>query len=191
MKIRYRNTDDDSDSEDEEKHIKCVHNNIYFYCSVSRKSVIKLNTLLEELQQKILNYELKEKDINVYIQSEGGDLFSGISAMTYIQNMTVRVNTVIDGFVASAASIIALGGHYIYMQKYATLLIHQISTGFFGKYEEFMDEAKNNKQVMVTVRKIYNENTSIPKEKLDIYLKKDVYVDAATCLKYHIIHEIF
>lgn len=191
MKTWYRNADDDSDAEDEEKQIKSVHNNIYFYCSVSRKSVIRLNMLLEELQQKILNYELKEKDINVYIQSEGGDLFAGISAMMYIQNMTIPVNTIIDGFVASAASIIALGGHYIYMQKYATLLIHQISTGFFGKYEEFIDEAKNNKQIMITVRNIYNEKTSIPKDKLDIYLKKDVYIDANTCLKYKIINEIF
>ena len=187
----YRKRAEESDSDDDSDNIKCVHNNIYFYCNVSRKSVLKLVELLEEVQQKILKWDMKENDINVYIQSDGGDLFAGISAMNYIENMEVCVNTLIDGFAASAATIIALGGHRVYMHKYATLLIHQISTGFIGKFEDFMDEAKNSKYTMDTVKSIYNDKTDIPDSKMVEYLKKDIYISADTCLKYKIVDVIY
>jgi ATP-dependent protease ClpP protease subunit len=130
-------------------------------------------------------------NINVYIHSGGGDLFSGICAMNYIENMKVHVNTIIDGYVASAASLIALGGHTVYMNKYSILLIHQITSGFYGKYDEVIDEVDNTKTSMRMMKTIYEEKTNIPKDILDEYLKKDIYIESCDCKKYDIIDVIF
>ena len=182
---------DDSDSEKENENVKSINNNIYFYCPVNLKNVLKLNTFLEDIQNKIYKNEIIEKEINVYIHSGGGDLFAGISAMNYIQNMKLTVNTIVDGYAASSATLILLGGHQIYMQKYATLLIHQLSTGFYGKYEECIDEVNNSKITMNMLKKIYEEKTNIPEENLKAYFKKDIYIEADECLKFNIIHQIY
>ena len=181
---------DDSDSEDEDEKVEIVHNNIYFYCSVTRKTSLQLNTKLEEVQQMILNHKMQENEINLYIQSDGGELFAGISSMNYIENMKVHVNTIIDGFVASAASLITLGGHTVYMQKHATLLIHQMTTGFYGKFEEFMDEVHNSKKSMKMIQDIYKEKTWIPETELEKLMKKDIYLNVDECKKYKIINYI-
>lgn len=182
---------DDSDSDDDDKEkVESIHNNIYFYCRVTRKSSLQLNTKLEEIQQSILNCNIQENEINLYIQSGGGHLFAGISSMNYIENMKVHVNTIVDGFVASSASLIILGGHTVYMQKHATLLIHQMRTGFYGRFEEFMDEVNNSQKCMNMMRNIYKEKTKIPEIELDKFMKKDIYLDAYECKKYSIIEYI-
>lgn len=190
MKKRKVHCDTDSDSDNEDEKVVSVYNNIYFYCSVTRKTSLQLNTILEEVQQSILNKKIVENEINLYIQSGGGELFAGISSMNYIQNMKVHVNTVVDGFVASAASLILLGGQTVYMQKHATLLIHQITTGFYGKYEEFMDEVHNSKKSMNMVKDIYKEKTHIPEKELQKLLKKDIYLNSTECLQYKIIEYV-
>lgn len=187
-KIRFKCEDSDSDEDDEK--VETVHNNIYFYCSVTRKTSLQLNMKLEEVQQNILNHKIHENEINVYIQSGGGELFAGISSMNYIENMNVHVNTIVDGFVASAASLITLGGHTVYMQKHATLLIHQMTTGFYGKFEEFMDEVDNSKKSMKMIQDIYKEKTKIPEKELEKLMKKDIYLDGDECKKYKIINYI-
>ena len=190
MKKRIiRCNDSDSDDDDDEK-VMTVHNNVYFYCRVTRKTSLQLNTKLEEVQQIILNHKIQENEINLYIQSGGGELFAGISSMNYIENMKVHVNTIVDGFVASAASLIILGGHTVYMQKHATLLIHQMTTGFYGKFEEFMDEVHNSKKSMKMIKDIYKDKTKIPEKELEKLMKKDIYLDVNECKKYKIIHKI-
>lgn len=199
MKRKYKCTKqkhvcDDSDNESSnDSCVSVVNNNVFFYCSVSRENVLKLHCALEKVQQDIFHENLEDKklnEINLYIQSEGGDLFAGIGSMNYIENMQVHVNVIIDGFVASAASIIALGGHTIYMQKYATMLIHQLSTGFFGKYEEIMEDVDNTKKSMTILKSIYENKTKIPAKHLKEMLKKDIYLDSETCKQYKIVHEI-
>ena len=189
MKKRKRKCDDSDSDEDDEKVI-AVYNNVYFYCSVTRKTSLQLNTKLEEVQQSILNHKIQDNEINLYIQSGGGELFAGISSMNYIENMKVHVNTIVDGFVASAASLITLGGHTVYMQKHATLLIHQMTTGFYGKFEEFMDEVHNSKKSMKMIKDIYKDKTQIPENELEKLMKKDIYLDVDECKKYKIIHYI-
>ena len=105
--------------------------------------------------------------------------------------MDIHINTIIDGFVASAASLIALGGHEVWMQKHSMLLIHQLSTGFSGKYQEFKDENKNNKLVMKILKNIYLSKTKIPKKILKQYFSRDIHLDSETCLKYNIINGVF
>jgi ATP-dependent protease ClpP protease subunit len=185
--------DSDSDTECDfgKECVQYVNNSVYFYSTVTRKSVLKLITILEKIQQSIQRKNITENYIDVYIHSEGGELFAGISAMNYIQNMNIHVNTIADGFVGSAATLIFLGGHYTYMQRYSTMLVHQMTTGFYGKYEEFMEEAKNSKKIMETVKSIYTDKTNIPCEILKEYLKKDIYIDAHTCKKYNIVHEVY
>ena len=96
----------------------------------------------------------------------------------------VPIHTYIDGFCASAATFISVVGVERYMSRNSYMLIHQLSTNFWGKYSEFEDEKQNLDLMMKTIKRVYKEYTKVPMGKLDEILKHDLLWDAEKCLKY-------
>ena len=76
------------------------------------------------------------------------------------------------------------------MHRHSYMLIHQLSSGMWGKYEELKDDMENNENLMKVIKDIYIKHTNIPKRELDKILKHDLWWDAKTCLKYGLIDEI-
>ena len=110
--------------------------------------------------------------------------------MDEILHCEVDVHTVVDGCCASAATFLSVVGRKRYINQHAFMLIHQLSSFIWGKYEEFKDELENLNRLMDTIKAIYNAYTEVPSEKLDEILKHDLWFDAETCLKYGMVDEI-
>ena len=70
------------------------------------------------------------------------------------------------------------------------MLIHNISSGFWGKMHEFEDEIKNLKLLTKDIRKMYTQYTNIKTKQLDQLLKKDLLLHAKICLSYGLVDEI-
>ena len=70
------------------------------------------------------------------------------------------------------------------------MLIHQLISGIYGKYNELEDDMENNKHLMATIKSIYKEYTTIPMKKLDEILKHDLWFDSETCLGDGLVDEI-
>jgi ATP-dependent Clp protease, protease subunit len=81
-------------------------------------------------------------------------------------------------------------GHHRVMHKHAFMLIHQISSSMWGKFEEMKDDMKNSELLMDTIIGIYEEHTRIPRNELKDILKRDIWWDAKTCLDYGLVDEI-
>lgn len=130
--------------------------------------------------------------IFLHIQSFGGYIFSGLSAMdTLIEaGENIPVTTLIDGCAASAATFLSVVGTRRLMRRNSYMLIHQLSSGMWGKFEDIKDEVVNLTLFMNTIRNIYGEYTKVPKRELDKILKKDIWWDSVTCKKYGLIDEI-
>ena len=181
------------ETEDEQEHenVRTVGNDIYFYGEINNENVMELmcqlKTLTVELQKKAIDAPGYEPYINLHICSEGGDIFSGLSAMDNIYANPVWVNTIAEGCCASAATFLLLGGHSKYVSPHSYILIHQISNEFWGKYEELKDELKSCKKFMKMIRTIYEKYTNIPKVKLDNMMKRDIYLSAKQAKKYRIV----
>ena len=88
--------------------------------------------------------------------------------------------------IASAATFIYLAGEKRFISDYNHVLIHQLSTSFWGKYEDLMDEFSNSKSLMECIRDLYKTNTKIPKTKLDNLLKRELLLNTEECLKYKV-----
>ena len=193
--FRHRcETEKETSNEDDfcDEVVKVSGTDIFFYSGVNSSSVSKLNFVLRKLEKELLikaiEYPGYEPRINIYIKSEGGDIFEGFSAMDHIENTKLHVTTIADGCCASAATFMFLAGHTREMNQHAFLLIHQISMdGIWGKYEEIKQEVQNSDKFMETIKNIYREKTKIPTKKLDEFMKKDVYLSAQDCTKYGII----
>ena len=198
---RKKNTEENSnvlvvaDSADSEDKIERSDNRIYFYSEVSRTKVLQLNREIRNLGIDIaqLRNTLSVKEVpNIYlhVNSYGGSVFAGLAAVDYIKNSKIPVTSVIDGCAASAATMMSIVADYRSMHQHSFMLIHQLSSGMWGKYEELKDDMKNNDLLMKTIKGLYQEHAKIPKTKLNQILKHDLWFDAKTCLKYGLVDEI-
>lgn len=105
---------------------------IQLYGEIGRWSEVNPEEILKELS------EIAElgKHLDVRINSNGGDVYAGLAIYQAFKTTTVPMSIYIDGVAASIASIIALCGKPLYMGKYAKLMIHAISGGWFGSKSE-------------------------------------------------------
>jgi len=177
-----------------DKHIAVHENKIYYYAGVGRDSASELNKKIGELESKSLtlgnNLDIDPPTLRLMINSGGGSITAGISSMDTILRCKVPVHTYVDGFCASAATFLSVVGKKRYMSRNSYMLIHQLSSNFWGKYSEFEDEKQNLDLMMETIKNVYKEYTKVPMKKINEILKHDLLWDARTCLKYGLIDEI-
>lgn len=192
---RINNMKENDHDDPTDLNIRVVKNNIYFYEEISVESILYLCKCLSNLEKELLtiqtDYRLNEvPNIYLYIHSNGGDAFAGLSAMNCIENCKVPVVCVADGIVASAATFLLLGAKERHMRKNSCILIHQIRTEFWGRYDELEDEMKNSKNLMRNIKRIYKNKSVLPMEKIENILRKEIYLTDKKCLKYGLITEI-
>jgi len=177
-----------------EKHISVQDNKIYYYSNVNRDTCSELNKKIGELEGKYIatahTLDIDPPTMKIFINSGGGSVVSGIATMDTILRCKVPIHTYVDGFAASAATFLSVVGNYRFMSRNSYMLIHQLSTAFWGTYSNFEDEKKNLDLMMTTIKNVYKQHTKLPMKKLDEILKHDLLWDAKTCLKYGLIDEI-
>ena len=185
----------DDSKNDDNNRIDSKNNKIYYYTEVSRGKNLSLNMKIEELSNDLINrmHTLRLQDpgkIHLHINSYGGSVFAGFSSVDYIMNSKVPVVSIIEGCAASAATIMSVVASHRQINKHAYMLIHQLSSGMWGKYQEQKDAIANSDRLMEMIINIYEEHTKIPKKELNKLLKHDLWWDAETCLKYGLVDEI-
>tara|TARA_R100001015_G_C4612412_1_gene167940 strand:- start:198 stop:851 length:654 start_codon:yes stop_codon:yes gene_type:complete len=172
---------------------KTVENNIYFYGDILESNALELNAALYALDKKLsvtkVFLDIKPV-INLRINSYGGSLFAGLATVDVIRNLNCDVHSYVEGAAASAATIISVACSKRYIGKYSKMLIHQLSSGIYGKYTELEDDMENNKHLMNTIKDIYKAYTNLPMKKLNEILKHDLWFDSKTCLEYGLVDEI-
>lgn len=184
----------DSDSEDnEDVKIERVDDRLYFYAPINTNTVFTFITLLRKMSTQFKKLEMEhsiKKCIHIHIHSSGGDLHAGLGAMDHILNCEVECITHADGFVASAATLMLIAGHQVKMGRHSTILIHQLSVWFGGTYECLKDEKQNSDSIMKVMTDAYREHTRMNEKKLQMLMKRDVYIHAEEALKLGIVGEI-
>jgi len=190
LQINIKNDDSDSSTE---TTVKLETDNLYFYADIDYSTCMELNKYLRELDKKLLGLKINygvEPRIKLRINTFGGEVMAAFSSVDTIRDLKTPVDTYIEGCVASAGTLIAGVGSRRYMYRNAHLLIHQMSSEFYGKYAEFEDEIYNVTNMMEMLRNFYREYTKLPEKKLEEILKRDIWMRADECLKYGIIDEI-
>lgn len=174
--------------------VKVVGSHIYFYAPVMADSALSLSEELKKLEIKLLNQAAESGDdphsIKLHIHSYGGSIFAGISAMEAIRKSAVPVTTIVDGAAASAATFLSTAGAERLMNRNSYMLIHQLSSIHWGKFNELEDDMKNARELMDMIKRIYVERTRIPAKKLDKILGHDLWFPAEKCLKFGLVDEL-
>tara|TARA_R110002074_G_scaffold399019_1_gene591608 strand:- start:111 stop:731 length:621 start_codon:yes stop_codon:yes gene_type:complete len=189
-------TPEKSDSSSESNDIvEAANNRLYFYSSVTRSKILQLNKTLTNLETNLINransLQLQDPgNIFLHVNSYGGSVFAGLSAMDYVRSSKIPVYTVVEGCAASAATLFSVVGHHRQIRQNSCMLIHQLSGLMWGKYEEMKDSMENNTMLMGLIKDTYQEYTKLPKKKINELMKRDLWLDADTCLEYGLVDEI-
>ena len=169
-------------------------NHIYFYGSVTTKNAVKINTALKDITRKLLNmqneYSVDNLKIYLHINSFGGSVFAGLSIIDTIIGNAVPVVSIVEGSAASAATLISVVCSERIIRPNSFMLIHQISSGFWGKMEEIKDEVINLKKLTKKLKGIYRQHTTIEKESLKSLLKRDLWLDSGECLSHGLVDKV-
>lgn len=193
-----------SDSNNINSSIYSNNNDIYFYSSIDKSTSISFQHEVEKVYKSILEniatahakgYKLSFPPITIHYNSPGGGVFAAFSMIDYLRllkqrDRRVKIHSIVEGRAASAATLLSVTADKRYATKYGYMLIHQLSSMCWGKYNELKDEIENCDALMNRIKKIYKDHTNIPEDELDKILSHDLYWDATKCLEVGLIDEV-
>ncbi|MBO5348985.1 MAG: Clp protease ClpP [Clostridia bacterium] len=122
-------------------------------------------------------------EINVHINSYGGNTFAGFAIHNLLEAHAAKINVYVDGIAASAASIIAMAGNKIYMPKTSLMMIHNCWTYACGNAKELRKTAEDMDKIGEAIKASYLSRIKISQEELDEMLDKESLMTAEECVE--------
>ncbi len=143
-------------------------------------------------QLLFLEAENPDKDIQMYINSPGGEVYSGMAIYDTIQYIKPNVSTICVGIAASMASFILAGGEKgkRFSLPHSKVLIHQPMGGTQGQAADIKILAEEILKIRDEMDHILSENTGQALEKIRKDTDRDFYMTAKEAKEYGIIDEV-
>jgi len=174
------------------------HRDLFFYNQVDQYSVSQLSKDIIEICESdrfltkvysTMNCRYEPEPIKIYIDSYGGSVYQILGLVGIIEKSETPIHTVVTGTAMSAGFILAISGHKRFSHKYATFMVHQLSSGNWGRLEDLKDDMAENQRLQDILDNLILNKTKIKPGKLKkIYKrKKDWFIDPFTAIKLSII----
>src|SRR5437763_12741022 len=139
-----------------------------------------------------LESEDPEKDINLYINSPGGDITSLFAVYDTMQYIRCDVSTIVMGQAASAAAVLLLAGAKgkRFALPHSRILLHQPHGGAQGQAVDIEIQAKEITRYRHLLEELIATNTGQPLEKVAKDTDRDFILTADEAKDYGVIDEI-
>ncbi len=139
-----------------------------------------------------LEREDPEKDINLYINSPGGVISSGLAIYDTMQLIRPQVSTICVGLAASMATVLLCSGHKgkRYALPNSTIHMHQPMGGAQGQAADIEIAAREIIRMQDKIRQIISKHSGQPYEKVARDTDRDYYLNAEQALEYGLIDEV-
>ena len=133
-----------------------------------------------------------EKDISLYINSPGGEVYSGLAILDTMNYIKPQVSTICVGMAASMAAVLlscgAKGKRFCLPNS--MVMIHQPSGGASGQQTEIEIAAREIRETRATLNQILSDATGQPFEKVQADTERDNYMRAQAALEYGLVDRI-
>ena len=133
-----------------------------------------------------------EKDISLYIDSPGGDVYAGLGILDTMNFIKPDVSTICVGMAASmAAVLLAAGakGKRLALPN-SMVLIHQPSSGVQGQQTDIQIVADETKWIRQHLNELLSEYTGQPLEKVNVDTERDDYMRAQEAADYGLVDRV-
>lgn len=133
-----------------------------------------------------------EKDISLYINSPGGEVYSGLAILDTMNFIKPQVSTICVGMAASMAAVLLSAGAKgkRFCLPHSKVMIHQPSGGAQGQQTEIEIVAEEIKKTRRELNQILSDASGQPIEKVQADTERDNYLSAAEALDYGLIDRI-
>jgi ATP-dependent Clp protease, protease subunit len=136
-----------------------------------------------------LESEDPDKDINLYINSPGGQVYAGMAIYDTMQFIRPSVSTICVGMAMSMAAILLCGGEggKRFALPNAKVMIHQGAAGFQGTPTDIEIQAKEVLNVRRRMIEILSEHSGQDLEKVERDIDRDRFMTAEEAKEYGIV----
>lgn len=171
--------------------VEVMNNHVYFYARVDGDRCLALMRAIRELDSMLRSEHITrslpddhpQTPIWLHIYSPGGEIFAGLGVADQLRSIKTPVYSIVEGFCASAATLISMACTRRYIMPSGFILIHQLASLFWGTYEQFVDEKNLLDLTMARLRGFYVERSNVPEEEITELLKRDSWFNAQQSLE--------
>jgi ATP-dependent Clp protease protease subunit len=143
-------------------------------------------------QLLFLESEDPDKDINLYVNSPGGSVTSGLAIYDTMQYVKPQVSTICLGQAASMGAFLLSGGApgKRFAVPNARIMIHQPLGGFQGQATDIEIQAKEILRLKARLNEILAKHTRQPIERIEKDTDRDYFMGAGEAKEYGLIDEV-
>jgi ATP-dependent Clp protease protease subunit len=169
------------------------------YSRLLKERIVFLGTPIDDnvgnlIMAQLLHLESEdpEKDINLYINSPGGDITSLFAIYDTMQYIKPDVSTIVMGQAASAAAVLVLAGTRgkRYALPHSRILLHQPHGGAEGQAVDIEIQAKEITRYRKLLEELIAQHTGQPLEKVVKDTDRDFILTAAEAVEYGVVDEV-
>ena len=143
-------------------------------------------------QLLFLDREDPEKEISVYINSPGGNIYHGLAIYDTIQQVRAPLSTIAVGVTASMATMLLAAGTKgrRYALPNATVHMHPAGGGAQGYAPDVEIQYKELQRMQHLLHDLLSKHTGQPVEKIADDFDRDRYMSAPEAVAYGIVDEV-
>jgi ATP-dependent Clp protease protease subunit len=143
-------------------------------------------------QLLFLESEDPDKDINLYINSPGGSVTSGLAIYDTMQYVKPQVSTICLGQAASMGAFLLSGGApgKRFAVPNARIMIHQPMGGFQGQATDIDIQAREILRLKAKLNEILAKHTRQPIERIEKDTDRDYFMGAVEAKEYGLIDDV-
>jgi ATP-dependent Clp protease protease subunit len=133
-----------------------------------------------------------DKDISLYIDSPGGEVYAGLGILDTMNFIKPEVSTICVGEAASMASVLLAAGakgKRLALPN-AMILIHQPSSGAQGQQTDIQIVADETKWIRNHMNELLSHYTGQSVEKINKDTERDNYMRAQEALEYGLVDRV-
>ena len=169
------------------------------YSRLLKERIIFIGTPIDDnvanlvmAQLLFLAAEDSAKDINLYINSPGGIVSSGLAVYDTMQFVKPPVSTICIGMAASMAALLLAAGATgkRYALPHARVMIHQPEGAFQGQASDIAIHAKEVLTIREVLNKLFSKHTKQTEERISKDTDRNYFMSALEAKKYGIVDEI-
>jgi ATP-dependent Clp protease protease subunit len=169
------------------------------YSKLLKENIIFLGTPIDDIIANLicaqlihLESENADKDINIYINSPGGDITALFAIYDTIQYIKPDIATICFGQAASAAAVLLAAGApgKRMALPHSRILLHQPWGSGGGQASDIEIQAKEILRMRDLLNQILSNHTGQPVERIAKDTDRDFVLEAAEAKEYGIVDEV-
>ena len=164
-----------------------------------RENIIFLGTPIDDFVANVISAQLlhleaenPDRDINIYINSPGGDINALFAIYDTMQYVKPDITTICFGQAASAAAVLLAAGTpgKRLALKHSRILIHQPYSGAQGQVSDIEIAASEIQRLKKSLEDVLAHHTGQTSEKISADTDRDFVMTADEAKEYGIIDEV-